>query len=80
MTHNQKSRRRALRGADDAECLRRSASCSAYLPQNNLDDAPRIACTIRPTARTSSSTRSFPRNPNKPYDMHEVIRSVVDDG
>ena len=33
----------------------------------------------RPRGRRSS-TRSIPDNPNKPYDMHEVIRRVIDDG
>ena len=33
----------------------------------------------RPRGRRSS-TRSIPDNPNKPYDMHDVIRRVVDDG
>ena len=35
---------------------------------------------IRASARTPSSTRSIPDNPNKPYDMHDVIRRVIDDG
>ena len=36
--------------------------------------------TTRPTAATKRCSTSSPTAPTKPYDMHEVIRRVVDDG
>ncbi|HEX6251353.1 MAG TPA: acyl-CoA carboxylase subunit beta [Gemmatimonadaceae bacterium] len=51
-----------------------------YIPSNNLDDPPRGAATDSPDRRDEALLEVVPDNPNKPYDMHEVIRSVVDDG
>ncbi|HYL56441.1 MAG TPA: acyl-CoA carboxylase subunit beta, partial [Gemmatimonadales bacterium] len=52
----------------------------AFLPSNNLDDAP-----LRPTndpsdRRDEELLEVVPDSPTKPYDMHDVIRRVVDDG
>src|SRR3989449_3078320 len=52
----------------------------SYLPSNNLDDPP-----IRPSAdpadrRDEELLDVVPDEPTKPYDMHDVIRRVVDDG
>ncbi|MGH7753991.1 MAG: acyl-CoA carboxylase subunit beta, partial [Gemmatimonadales bacterium] len=51
-----------------------------FLPSNNLDQPP-----IRPSADPSDRRDEellgiVPDNPNKPYDMHDVLRRVVDDG
>src|SRR5690349_17691082 len=52
----------------------------AYIPSNNLDDPP-----LRPTSdpsnrRDEELLEVVPDSPTKPYDMHDVIRRVVDDG
>jgi propionyl-CoA carboxylase beta chain len=50
-----------------------------YIPQNNLE----IRRSARPTTRRPRDEELLdivPDNPNKPYDMHDVIRRVVDDG
>ena len=52
----------------------------SYLPSNNLDDPP-----MRPSAdpadrRDEELLDVVPDEPTKPYDMHDVIRRVVDDG
>jgi acetyl-CoA carboxylase carboxyltransferase component len=52
----------------------------SYLPQNNLEDPPFIA-NVDPINRLEDSLNSIiPDNPNKPYDMKDVIRSIVDKG
>src|SRR4051812_8600867 len=51
-----------------------------YIPQNNVDDPPRGRGTDPRDRRDDSLLDVVPDNPNKPYDMHDVIRRVVDDG
>ncbi|HEY4770446.1 MAG TPA: carboxyl transferase domain-containing protein, partial [Myxococcales bacterium] len=51
----------------------------SYLPSNNLEDPPVVA-SKDPLDRRDESLKSIvPENPNRPYDMKEVIRAVVDD-
>ncbi|MFQ5610991.1 MAG: acyl-CoA carboxylase subunit beta [Anaerolineae bacterium] len=52
----------------------------SYLPQNNMEDPPRVACQDDPLRTEARLDSLVPDNPNKPYDMHEVIETVVDDG
>ncbi len=52
----------------------------SYLPQNNLEPAPFLE-TADPVNRVDDALNAIiPDNPNKPYDMYQVIRSIVDDG
>ncbi len=51
----------------------------SFLPQNNMEDAPTIVCKDDPLRTESTLDNLIPDNPNKPYDMHEVIEAVVDD-
>ena len=52
----------------------------AHLPQNNLADAPVVA-TRDPRDRMDAELDAVvPDEPSKPYDMHDVLRRVVDDG
>jgi len=51
----------------------------SYLPQNNLEEAP-VVPTSDPIDRLDDSLNEIiPDSPNKPYDMYEVIGSIVDD-
>ncbi len=52
----------------------------SYLPQNNLEEAP-IFSTSDPIDRMDDFLNTIiPDNPNQPYDMQEVIYSIVDEG
>jgi len=52
----------------------------SYLPSNNMDDPPYIP-TTDPINRDCPELNSIiPENPNKPYDILDVIHSLVDDG
>jgi len=52
----------------------------SYLPQNNLEEPP-IKETNDPIDRLEESLNEIiPDSPNKPYDMYEVIKAIVDDG
>ena len=52
----------------------------SYLPQNNLEEAPLIP-TDDPINRVDDSLNDIiPENPNKPYDIKDVIFAIVDNG
>lgn len=52
----------------------------SYIPQNNMEEAPRVP-TDDPVGRVDDSLNEIiPDNPNQAYDMYKVIGSIVDDG
>jgi acetyl-CoA carboxylase carboxyltransferase component len=51
-----------------------------FLPQNNMEDPPIISCQDDPLRTDEFLDTIIPDNPNKPYDMKQIICSVVDDG
>jgi propionyl-CoA carboxylase beta chain len=61
-------------------CLQAIRELFRYVPQNNVDDPPRGRSTDPRDRRDEALLDIVPDNPNKPYDMHDVIRRVVDDG
>ena len=52
----------------------------SYIPQNNLEEAPYTDCTDPIDRLEDSLNDIIPDNPNKPYDMYEVIGAIVDNG
>src|SRR5258708_1681429 len=52
----------------------------SYLPSNNLDDPPLRPCTDPVDRRDEELLDVVPDEPTKAYDMHDVIRRVMDDG
>jgi propionyl-CoA carboxylase beta chain len=68
--------------AHDSEpaCLQAIRDLFHYIPSNNLDEPPRGRGTDPRDRRDEALLDIVPDNPNKPYDMHDVIRRVVDDG
>lgn len=52
----------------------------SYLPSNNLEEAPIISCDDPIDRLEESLNEIIPDDPNKPYDMMEVIQTVVDNG
>ena len=61
-------------------CLQSIRELFRFVPQNNLSVPPRGRGTDPRDRRDESLLDVVPDNPNKPYDMHDVIRRVVDDG
>jgi propionyl-CoA carboxylase beta chain len=61
-------------------CLQSIRELLQYLPSNNVDEPPRGKGTDPHDRRDEALLDVVPDNPNKPYDMHDVIRRVVDDG
>src|SRR5947208_6658781 len=61
-------------------CLQAIRDLFRFIPSNNVDSPPRGMGTDPRDRRDESLLDVVPDNPNKPYDMHDVIRPIVDDG
>ncbi|MBN1811957.1 MAG: methylmalonyl-CoA carboxyltransferase [Anaerolineae bacterium] len=80
MTHNSKSGVAHFAAQDEEHCLGLIRQLLTYIPQNNLEDPPFFP-TADPEDRLDEELQEIvPDSPNKPYDMKDVIRRVVDDG
>ncbi|MHC5019608.1 MAG: acyl-CoA carboxylase subunit beta [Planctomycetota bacterium] len=67
------------RFADERACLQAIRTLMSFLPSNNLEDTP-LRATDDPHDREDESLDSIiPDSPSKAYDMHDVIKAVVDD-
>ena len=79
-THATKSGVTDLIAADEDDMVVQTQRLLSFLPQNNLDDAPRYACDDDPERLCSELDDLIPDAPNKPYDIKLAIAAVVDDG
>jgi propionyl-CoA carboxylase beta chain len=80
MSHNSKSGVAHFASDDEDACLEDARYLLSFLPQNNLDTVPRVMPSDDPFRMDAELDSVVPDNPNKPYDMRDVIRYVVDDG
>ncbi|MCG8591406.1 MAG: acyl-CoA carboxylase subunit beta [Proteobacteria bacterium] len=79
-THASKSSVADFAVNSEEECLQLTRQLLSFMPQNNLEDPPFVA-TEDPPDRSDPALRTLvPDNPNKPYDIKELIKLVVDDG
>ncbi|MCB0044827.1 MAG: acyl-CoA carboxylase subunit beta [Caldilineaceae bacterium] len=65
---------------DDTECLLKVRELLSYLPSNNQDDPPYTPPADDPDRRCPELEQIVPVDPHKPYDVRQVIASIVDDG
>jgi acetyl-CoA/propionyl-CoA carboxylase carboxyl transferase subunit len=79
-THAQKTGVAHKTFADEEEALDNIRLLLSYLPQNNVEDPPRVEPWDDPTRETTELTDVVPDQPQKPYDMTDVIGGVVDEG
>jgi propionyl-CoA carboxylase beta chain len=80
MTHNTKSGVAQFASEDEDACLEDARYLLSFLPQNNLEPAPRVQPTDDPNRMDVELDSVVPDNPNKPYDMRNVVAHIVDDG
>ena len=78
--HATKSGVAHLTAADEDEMNEQTKTLLSFIPQNNLEDPPRFACSDDPHRDVMELDDLIPDSPNKPYDMHDVIGPIVDDG
>src|SRR5438094_401948 len=79
-THNQRSGVAHFEGENDADTLAMVRELLSFIPSNNLEDPPFVPTDDDPNRRDSKIGSIIPDSPNKPYDMHDLIRAVIDDG
>ncbi|HEX8231424.1 MAG TPA: acyl-CoA carboxylase subunit beta [Chloroflexia bacterium] len=80
MVHNTKSGVAHFAIDSEEECLLRIRDLLSYMPSNNLEDAPLVPNDDPPGRMDDDLNGLVPDVPTKGYDMHEVIRRVVDNG
>ena len=80
MTHASKSGVSHFVHENEAKTLLEIRRLVGFLPSNNVDDPPRMPVTEDSAPEGSGLDTVIPDNANKPYDMHDVILSVVDNG
>jgi propionyl-CoA carboxylase beta chain len=78
MSHNTKSGVAHFAVEDDEACLAAIRRLLSFLPQNNVDEAPRRESADPPERMERRLNDIVPPEPNKPYDVKEIIRLVVD--
>jgi propionyl-CoA carboxylase beta chain len=79
-THNETSGVAHFMCRDDAECLSMVRELLSFIPSNNLEDPPRKPCTDPIDRLDEKLDTLIPDQSNMPYDMKDVIHTVVDDG
>ena len=78
MVHGSKSGVSHFVAEDEQEGILLMRKLLSYLPQNNLEDPPLVPC-IDPIDRLEESLNHIvPENPNKPYDIKDVIHLIAD--
>ena len=79
-THSTKSGVTHFMAASDQDCLLMTRRLLSFLPQNNLEDPPRIVPNDKPERREEKLNSIVPMDARKPYDMLDIIRLVMDEG
>ncbi|MCK8523447.1 acyl-CoA carboxylase subunit beta [Aquimarina sp. D1M17] len=77
-THSTKSGVAHVTSSNDIECLEDLKQLLSYMPQSNAETPKAIPYTLGDEVREELSD-IVPDNPNKPYDMHEVIAGIIDE-
>jgi propionyl-CoA carboxylase beta chain len=78
MTHNSKSGVAHFAAENDEQALMMIRELMSFLPSNNMEDPPTRPCTDDIMRMDEKLQTIVPADPNKPYDMKEIITTVVD--
>jgi propionyl-CoA carboxylase beta chain len=78
MSHNSKSGVAHFLAENDEQCMLMLRELISYLPSNNMEEPP-FKATLDDKFREDEKLQTVvPDDPNKPYDMKEIIVTVVD--
>ncbi len=75
--HSTKSGVTHITSANDIQCLEDIKSLLSYMPQNNKETTKKLPYELADEIRETLEN-IIPDNPNKPYDMHQVIKGIID--
>lgn len=78
-THSTKSGVAHLTSENEIEAINQLKSLLSYLPQNCEEEAP-LALDSIGEPNVSALDTLLPDNPNQPYDMHDVVSGIIDEG
>jgi len=79
-THTSKTGVAQFHCNDEEEALDRIKRLLSYLPQNNVEDPPRVEPWDDPERRPERLNEIVPESPQKPYDVTDVIGETMDEG
>jgi len=77
--HAMKSGNCHLVAENDEDAMRLVRKLLSYLPLNNMEDPPVVKTNDVPSRLTPEIYEIIPDDPQKPYDMRDVIKAVVDE-
>ena len=78
MVHNSVSGVAHFASEDDSDSIEIIKELLGFLPSNNMEDPPVVPCDDPVDRKETSLRELIPDNPNKPYDILDVIRPIVD--
>ncbi len=78
VTHATKSGVAHFACENEIECLQNVRKLVSYIPSNNLEDPPFVETDDDPNRSEKKLQSIIPYNPNKPYDMKDVITAILD--
>ena len=79
-THTAKSGVAHFGEETEESCIARVQELLSYLPQNNMETSPVFPTEDSAKRYSETLNNLIPDDPNQPYDMLEVINTVIDDG
>ena len=79
LTHNQKSGVAHFAADNEQACILLCRELLSFLPANNTEDPPRLVTADPPDRLDETLKTAVPQNSSKPYDIKDIIRTVVDD-
>lgn len=80
MTHNAKSGVAHFAADSDEHALRITRELLSFIPSNNMENPPFVP-TDDPVTRTEPKLNTMvPESSNQPYDIRDIVNTVVDDG
>ncbi|MDP2115406.1 MAG: acyl-CoA carboxylase subunit beta [Bacteroidota bacterium] len=79
ITHASKSGVAHFTGTDEEQTLMMVRELMSFIPSNNMDEPPLKICTDPETRADVSLNQVVPVDPNKPYDIKDIIHKIIDD-
>jgi acetyl-CoA carboxylase carboxyltransferase component len=78
--HAVKSGQTDVVAENDEDCLDKAKELLTFLPSNNEEKPPRLDTDDDPERRNNELQAIVPTDPSKPFDIHEILNRIVDNG